>query len=67
MLGPRERDEHRAGAADRAADDDADVARRLLEEGQDPGILEQPVRCVDEQEVDVVLGREARQVDARRQ
>ena len=51
----------------RGSDDDADVAGRVLEQREHAGVLEQPVGCVGEQEVDVLLGGEAPEVDARRQ
>ena len=56
---------HDDGArAGRAADHDAHVARCLIEQRQHPGVLEQAVGCVHEQQVDVVLACEPGHVDA---
>ena len=53
--------------ARRSADDDAYVTGRVLEERDDPCVLEEPGRCLDEKEVDVLLDGQACQVDAGRE
>ena len=66
MLGTRERHEDRPRARRLVPDHDADVARRLVEQREHPRVLEQAVRRVDEEKVDVVLAREPGHVHAGR-
>ena len=49
-----------------SADDDPDVARRLVEQREKTRVLEQPVGRVDEEEIGVLLAGEPRDVDPRR-
>ena len=50
-----------------ARDKDGDVARRAVQQGGQPGILEQAVRCVDQQQFRVLLGGQPSQVCSGRQ
>ena len=65
VLGPREGHEHGTRARRLVPDDDADVARRLIEQREHARVLEQAVRRVDEEEIDVVLACEPCHVHTR--
>ena len=62
MLEAGEGDEHGPLALGAVADDDRDVAGRVVEQRQHPYVLQQALRRVDQHEVDVLLGGEAREI-----
>ena len=53
-------------AAGRPVDEHGDVARRLLQERQQPAVLEQSVGCVHEHKLCLLLGGKPRQIFAGR-
>ena len=64
VLGTGKRHEDRPRARRLVPDHDTDVARCLVEQREHPGVLEQAIRCIHQEEVDVVLAREPRHVHA---
>ena len=66
VVGAAERHEHGAGAGG-AVDEHRDVARRLVQQAQEPCVLEEPCGRVDEQQLGILLAGEPREVGAGRE
>src|SRR5262245_4147600 len=65
MFGSRKRNDDGI-AFRRSVDENSNVAWRLIEEGQQPAVLEQAIRSFYEQELRLLLGSETRQIAPRR-
>ena len=66
VLGAGERDDDRV-AASLAVHEDGDVARCVVEQAQQPWVLEQAIGRVDDEELGILLAREPREIGARRE